>query len=526
MSARDTATATADKRRALGTQTSANVVRSAGVQLLSLSTTLIDRVVLTGVLIRHWGTDGFADWTTILAAAGVIVAIELGFQQLVGNQLLRSHVKNRHATFNQIMAWSLFTSLALGLLATAAVLGVAVAIDLERAFGLRSEGFAPALILMCIWSAIRVARGPILQAYRGLAEYYNFIWADVRATLIATLVAITAVVLGADAVFVALIYLVTTLIFSVWWSWRDLAQRFPFLVFSVRRPPRHVAWQTVRSMRWYALFFVLTNVMQAAPILIIAFIGMPGTLLATFAVQRTLVNFARTTSYGLSSAAGAELSVLKLSGNADAFERGLLALGRLNACLAAFAVVGLLAFNDDIVSLWTGRGDLGSQTILLLLLVPAVVVAPALGLQMASVMLDRIREQALAYALYAAIGLIGGAVLAQRYGIVGIAAAVAVGETLAIGCYAPWRVAREFGLSYPKIVAHALGVFLVVMGWASAVAWTIKILPEPAPDLSQLLAPTLWAAIAAPPALWLCMPAGMREKTGTWLSKATASLRR
>jgi O-antigen/teichoic acid export membrane protein len=518
-------TAAGDAKSMLGVKTSANVAKSAGVQLLSLATTLIDRIVLTGILIREWGTDGFADWATVVSASGLVLTIELGFQQLVGNQLLRSYVKNRPNTFNHTLAWSLYTSLILSGLAVAAILAAALAIDLQSMLALRSEAFVPALVIMCVWSAVRVARGPLLQTYRGLAEFHNFIWADLGATLASTLLAALAVFLGANAVVVAAIYLLTTLVVSVAWSWRDLSRRFPFVVFALRRPPLTVTRQTLLAMRWYALFFVLQNVMQVAPILIIATLSMPATLLATFAVQRTLVNFIRTTSFGISNAAGAELSVLKLSGKGQSFERGLFALGRLNACLAAFAVVGLLVFGEHIVSIWTGRADLGSSTLLALLLIPAVAVAPAVGLQQTSVMLDRVKDQSLAYALYAAIGLVGAIALAPRFGIIGVAAAVAIGETVAIGLCAPLWAAREFNISYLRITARSFAVFAAVALWAGLAAWLVEALPIASRDLSRLVAPTLWAGLAFPPALWLCAPPGLRKAIVGRAADKWASLR-
>lgn len=525
MTGGQTARSSAAAEQAAGAPPSGKVAKSAGVQLVALAATLVDRIVLTGILIRAWGTDGFADWTTVISASGLITVIELGFQQLVGNQLVASYVRNRRRAFNRTLAWSLYTSLALGLAASVTVMVVALAVDLQGLLGLRSYEFVPALLIMSLWGAVRVARGPIIQAYRGVTEFHNFIWADLRATLASTVLAAIAVLLGGNAIVVAAIYLVTTVAYSVLWSLRDLSRRFDFLIFAARRPPLRVTWQTVLAMRWYGLYFVLLNVMQVAPILIIALLGMPATLLATFAVQRTLVNFVRTTSFGLTIAAGAELSVLKLGGNTKSFEHGLRLLGRLNACLAAFSVVGLLAFGEDIVSIWSGRADLGSTTLLALLLLPAVAVAPALGLQQASVMLGRIKAQSVAYALYAALGLVGGIALAPHFGVVGIAAAVAGGETIAIGICAPLWAAREFGSSYGNIALRSAVVFVAAAVWAASIAWLVKALPIPARDLARLAPPLLWAAVAFPPAFWLCAPPSLRNALDQHLRKIGASIR-
>ncbi|MFN6934345.1 MAG: lipopolysaccharide biosynthesis protein [Tsuneonella sp.] len=493
-------------------QASANTAKSVLIQFVSLCTTLVDRIFLAAILIRFWGTEGFSDWTTIVSAAGIVLIAEFGFQQFVGNQLLKAHFRERSRAFDRLVGWAVFTSLAIGLFVTVVIALVAVWTPLASLLHLYDAEFVPALLILCVSNMLKVVRGPILQVYRGLGEFHSFIWADARATMASVLLAIAAVMLDAGVIVVAAIYLLATFVASIAWSLRDIARRFPHVRFRPLLPGWRPTARGLLALRWYGLFFVLSTVMQSAPILIIAMLGMSGQLLASFAVERTLVNFVRTVAFGISNAAGAELSVLNIRGNADGFLRGLRLLGRLNSCLAALAVSGLYLFNDTIVRAWTGQANLATPAVLALLLIPAIAVAPALALQQAAVMLDKVRAQSLASALSAFIAIGGGIVLGKLYGIVGIAAAAAAGETLAIGIIAPLSAAKDLRISYLPVAFHSAVAFIATLAWGGLTGWVIEQAPLGTSLAGAVVRMAAWGAVACLPAAWLCSPPAMRRQ--------------
>lgn len=500
-----------------------NAAKSMAVQVASLATSMIDRIFLTALLIRVWGTEGFSDWTTIVSAAGVVLIAEFGFQHFVGNQLLKAHLRNHTLAFNRLLSWAAFASLSIGAAVTALTALAAVMFDLQTWLGIHSPQFVPAMVILSAWNALKIARGPILQIYRGVGEYHNLIWADVRATVISIGFAAMAVLLGAGVIPVTVIFLLTTFVVSTLWALRDIRRRFPQIRARPVRPPWNRVRRGIRALRWYGLYFIGTNLVQIAPILLIAALGMSGYLLASFAVQRTLVNFVRTLSVSVTTAMGAELSILSLGGDTKGLSQGIFLVARINACLSAFAVAGLLYFGEALVGLWTGNPDLGSLPILILLMIPAIVLAPALALQMTAVMSDRLKDQSLAAALTAVIAIGGGVALGSRFGITGVAAALAAGETIAFGIISPMLAAREFRISYVSVVSHSLIAFAVVTAWAILMAEIVAVaaLPEgPGGFLAEI---TVWFAIAFPPAAWLCASPRLRRAVAARLSLSRAS---
>lgn len=506
-----------DLKSANGRRMRSNTAKSLVVQMAALATSTVDRIFLTALLIRMWGTDGFSDWTTIVSATAAVVIIECGFQHFVGNQLLKAQLRDRRLAFNRLLGWAVFSSLVLGALVTTMVALAATLFDVQAWLGIHSPQFIPAMVILGAWNALKIARGPVLQIYRGMGEYHNYIWADVRATVASIGLATIAVLLGAGVIAVALIFLITTFFVSILWSLCDIRRRFPTVTARPVRP----GWGPVRrgiiALRWYALYFISTTLVQTAPILTIAALGMSGHMLATFAVQRTLVNFVRTLSVSLTTAVGAELSIMSLGGEERGLRQGIYLVARINACLAAFAVAGLLYFGKELVGLWTGNPDLGSARILILLMVPTIVLAPALAFQMTAVLSDRLKDQSIAAALTATIAIGGGIVLGDHFGISGIAGALALGETLAFGILSPLMAARTFKIRYFGVVTHSFVAFAVITAWAIIIAAILMTVPFPSGSAGLVARVAVWFAIAFPPAAWLCASPTMREAARTKL---------
>lgn len=490
----------------------ANTARTFSIQLVSLAITLLDRVVLTGILIRHWGTANFSDWSIVVSAASMIVIFELGFQQFVGNQLLKAQVRSRHRAFNRIVAWSMYTAVLLGLVLSAGAVILPLIFDITDLLNLSSGVFVEVFIVLSLWNIVRITRGPLLQIYRGKGEYYQYLWADNRATLISIVAAIGAVLLGAQPLVIAIIYLITTIVFSVYWSHRDISRRFREVRIAARRPGKNPAIRAGSSLRWYGIFYTVANLMQNAPVLIIAGLGLSGPLLVIFVVQRTLVNFVRTVTLNISSAAGAELSSLAHQESKALFLGGLELVARLNVCLIALASSALLLFGTHLVHIWTGDPSLSSLTLLALLLIPAIIGAPAIGLQQTSVLADKVRLQASASLVNLTIGVGGGILLGMEYGMIGVALALALGESIGTGGMAAMFAARDFKLDYPRLFRRSMLLFAAIAGLSYGVGWIIvRVWPDAGllPLMGQI---ALWTVITGPPALWLCLPERLRQR--------------
>jgi len=214
----------------------------------------------------------------------------------------------------------------------------------------------------------------------------------------------------------------------------------------------------------------------------------------------------------VSVAIGIELADLGSIGGAEAREMGIRMIARFNVALASLLLTGLLVLGPSIVGIWTGRFELGSIPILIWLLLPVVVMAPAIPLQMLTLYGSRPKPQATAAFVQLLIAIPLCAVAGHLYGVVGVAAGVGIGEAVAMGAVLPAIASRGLRVGYPRLLAECAALFVPAAAWSAAVGWllTRAIVTTHVGGLVIVLA--FWAALAAGPVLLVSVPPAMRRR--------------
>jgi hypothetical protein len=248
------------------------------------------------------------------------------------------------------------------------------------------------------------------------------------------------------------------------------------------------------------------------PVLIIGWLGQAGPLLVTFVVQRTMVNMGRVIGNTLSQGAGVELAAEADARGGAAPLAGVLILARINGALAGLMTAGLLLFGRDVVWVWTGQRELGSLAILIWLLLPAAIVAPAVPLQMLSVFGHRLRPQAIAASAQAAIAVPGAIVAGAHFGTVGVAAALAIGEIVGMGIIAPLLTARPLGIRYWVLVRSTAAIWLLTVTWSGLVGLVIDAAISGSSAWLVIIKLLLWGGFGGLPVAWLTLPNEIRER--------------
>ena len=486
--------------------------RNFSAQVMIFLITIADRLLLTGLLIRSWGVEDFSDWATILAATGLIAMADLGFNIHLGNALSRARERNCRRFFPRLIRFGLFFYVSL---ATVLLLGVGLVFafgDLREWFNLQGRNPGLLFVLLSALQILKVSRSAFSVIYRGMGEYYRFTLADMRTMSLSFLAAVAVVALGGSPVTVAIAYILVEIIFGTAYTAIHAQRRYGQIRYRLERPSRQRWRRTARTLRWFGLYQILTYAMQNLPVLIIAWLGLSGPALVMFVVQRTLVNVARTVGVNLANATGVELSRIVESQDRTGYLTGLEILSRVNAALAALMATGLVTFGGQIVGAWTGRSDLGSITLLGLLLLPVIALAPASPLQMLSIYTDRIRPQAIALAVQTGIAIPGAILAGSHFGIVGVAGALALAEIIGIAVVAPALTSRSLGVPYLSLAATSLLVFLLAFSWSGATAWLALWMVHVAglPGLALRLA--AWGVVGALPVLWFGLPARVRKR--------------
>ena len=181
-------------------------------------------------------------------------------------------------------------------------------------------------------------------------------------------------------------------------------------------------------MRWYALTYALPTIWLQAPVLLLSALGLGGPMVVTFVLHRTLVNFGRNFVVMLSTAVGVELTPHVHSGNTAMIERGITLVGRSVAAMGGVMAAGLLTFGASIVQLWTGKSDLFDMATLFWLVLPAIVVAPAIPLLYLAHLADIPKQQAIAQVTQTTVAIALAGPFAASFGAAGVAFAMAAGE--------------------------------------------------------------------------------------------------
>ena len=495
-------------------------------QIAGFGVTLVDRLVLVAILIRSWGPGIYSDWATLMATVGMFAVAEFGFQTYLGNMLTRADARSRSRAFQRVVDLGLFFYLVLAASLILATIAILILGDLHQLLNLRAiEAPGAPFLILALYQILRVARGGVAQILRGKGEVHRLMAAEVRSLGGAVILSSAVVLAGAGPTLVACVYLGCELALGTGWAMAEVRRRHRGVRFSVRRPTVREVRAAGSNLRWYGWLALTNNAMNHLPVLVLAWLGFGGPLLISFVVQRTLVNVTKTCGAALSIALGVEVARARDEGHISDYQDGMSFLARINAAMAALTAAGLLCFGGAVIAFWTGQTGLASHAILLWLLLPLVLTASAIPLQMLSTFGNLPKPQAVSSAAQMLIGLPLAVLAGIRFGVSGVAFGVGLGEILAVGILLPWLSARPLGIAYPKLLGETLLILLGAGLWSGAIGLALAY-GLPAANFPQLVGVlALWAALSGGPVLMLSLPPRMRARPANRLASLWSELR-
>ena len=296
--------------------------------------------------------------------------------------------------------------------------------------------------------AVTTTKSAFTQIYRAYGEYSRGVMIESVSSLCIVVAALAAALGGAGPGVLALTYILAQLVFAWGILLADLKRRYPKLRLWPLPPTALELRDAALAMRWYALTYAAPTMWLQAPVLLLSALGLGGPVVVTFVLHRTLVNFGRNIVAMLSTSAGVELAPHVHSGNTAMIERGMSYLGRSVAAIGGVMAAGLLTFGAAIIELWTGKSDLFDMGAMFWLVVPAIVVAPAIPLVYLAHYADIPKQQAIGQVSQTIIAVALAAPLASGFGAAGVAFAMAAGEIVSIGLVLPILLTRRLGITY------------------------------------------------------------------------------
>ena len=290
----------------------------------------------------------------------------------------------------------------------------------------------------------------------------------------------------------------------------DIRYRFPDLHLRPKPPTLEELAAMLHKARWYGPMQGVPIAWLQIPILMIGTFGLGGAALVSFIVSRTLVNLTRKITNLLAVSVGVETASMFHLDNKREIVRVVSGFGQFLSAIGGAIAGGLMLFGEPIIVLWTGKPEFFDPWILFWLLAPSILVAPALPLKNILMLGNLPRPVGLASLAQLIIGLILCYVLARTYGIIGAAAGLGLGESLALGILLPALAHHHIGLAYPRYFARCLLSFVLAASWCGATAWsTLSLIGAESIELF-ILSGVVWMSLGFTPALLFAIPPQQR----------------
>jgi O-antigen/teichoic acid export membrane protein len=507
------ATTREERRPAAGGARSGGWRVNFAAQLLALGASLLDRLVVVGLLLRGWGPETYAGWTLLAAAAGTLSLADLGMSLYFGNVWQEALARGDAARAQRALNVSLFIYFALGLMLA---LGGAVALGAGLADVLAPSGLSRAeatrtLALLGAAGVLHVMRGGFAQLYRAHGEFARGVMIDQLATAAILTCGASTAWLDWRPTTLAALYLAVEITCGWGLMLGDARRRFSDLRFRPALP--HAADLSALAARlpWLATTQGAQVLLLQAPVLTLGATGAGAEALVSFVLARTMVNFARQIVTMLSIAVGVETAGAHHRGDADAVGGKLAALGRVATAAAVVGSAAILLLGEAFVGLWAGRPGLFDRAAAGWLAAATVIGSTALPVATLLSFVDRQRPVALAAVAQTLVTAAAALPLAPAHGAAGAAAALFLGECVgATLIFAIQRGAldqdvRRYACACGGAAAQATASMSVV-----AVA-TNRLVTVDEP-LGFLVAAGM-VALGAAPALFFALPSDLRART-------------
>jgi O-antigen/teichoic acid export membrane protein len=492
-----------------------------GAQALSLLVTLLERLIVVGLLLRGWGADVYAGWTVLLAAAGSLSLADLGMALYFGNLWQKAQARGERDELQRALGVSLSIYLALAILLTG---GGAVALRLGAADALAAGRIAApqaTLVLALLGAAVvlRLARGALTQLYRGHRQFARGILIDLCAPCVTSTAGIVVALLHWPPATLAGVTLAAEILLGWGLMLTDIRRRFPHLRLRPALPRARELETLAVKLPWLALLQAASVTQLQGPVLILGATHAGSATLVGFVLARTLVNLTRQIVIMLSLATGVENAHEHHAGNAATAIHGLFALGRFAMTTTVAGAAAILLLGDGFVTLWTGRPELFDRPAAAWLLAGVVIAAMTTPLATLLNLLNEQRTTAISGAMQTTAALAAIILLAPAFGGAGAAAGLFLGECVSAALVLPRLLSRaSLAFDYRAYAACCCGAAARAgawMGCACAAAW----------GLGDLRQPGVFAAAAALVAAFGVVPALLSGLTASERARALAFTR-
>ncbi len=253
---------------------------------------VLSALLLVPVLLGAWGAERYGLYLALQSLFALWITLDTGHQTYVGNELLRLQPSDRSAA-QVMLASGLLGAVLLGGLELAAAGVLVAAGGLPWALGqpagdLPPDAVAAFALLVLSWVVQGSAGGVWARLYPAGGQYARSVWWGVAYRVLATLVVVVAVCLGAGILGAVLVTAVMTLAYALC-SWFDARARFAALYPFWRGASLRLSLQSLGRSLVLTACAAAAQLQQHGVILLLA--ASAGLLVVpAFTTTRTLAN--------------------------------------------------------------------------------------------------------------------------------------------------------------------------------------------------------------------------------------------
>lgn len=357
-------------------QITARLGREYATQVISFVISLLDRIVIAGLLLRIWGVADFAAWSIAMAAAGLVSTFDLGVNLYFANRLLFLVQQGKIAAAKVILRagnfWMAIASLT-GLLIIMTTFGL-FGRELASSF---SVTIWLAALLLSASAAIRMAQTIQLSLYRAHAQYARQTMLLVGLDAVRIAVTIGAVLAGGHFILVAGLQLAVTVTAAVWILFFDSRRRFSDYPFGMGQVPGSDRREAFVVSAGYWVQSAPSTLLAFLPVFLMSALGAVASAVAQFVLMRTAANFVRAVLQMFAVVLGQEsarrIAIGDQQGLSKTYRDAAVFLAAQTACAAGI----LMAVGRPLFNIWTGRPALYDPYLLWLAILPPLLIPSA-----------------------------------------------------------------------------------------------------------------------------------------------------
>lgn len=353
------------------------IVLDMASQVMPLASNLVDRLILTAIMVRIWGVSGFEQWSVLMATVTLFSILDMGSQISFSNKMAEAAHGGAHDRAARIFAESNMIFLALAATVMGLSLLVALVPWVQHLMGLSAPLAAHDRIAVAALGfsvAGRMAMSNQAGVYRANSAFARGTTLIAVVDLIRVALLLATLAFGLGLMAAALATALSVVLGNLVLLPVDIARKFPRFRYRVWRPTPFSTRGQLRLGLLYSINFFPSVVMVQLPVLIIGSETSAATgVLASYVLLRTLNNFLRTVIAKFTFVLAMELARLRTQRRDDLFDASYRLITRAVACVFGLMAGMLLGFGPDLMRLWVGNPALFDPLILLLMLLPLIV---------------------------------------------------------------------------------------------------------------------------------------------------------